>query len=162
MLRLLPATLTVFMLGITASGAEEVLPGVMGALENADSYELISLDPDRRTAKEPGEKFHGWRVLGSTKIADPEVRKQVTEALRKAASEPDGTVVGCFDPRHGIRVVRGNKTMELVICFECITAHVHAENAKPTGFRVTNAAQPVFDEVLKKAGVAMPPPARKG
>src|SRR5262245_30134991 len=91
---------------------------VKAALEKADHWELLSLDPDRSQKPADGG-FHGWKVLGKTLVKDKDARKTLLSALEKGVKENRGVVADCFIPRHGIRVVHNKKTYDLVICFQC-------------------------------------------
>src|SRR5262245_42140473 len=67
-------------------------------LEKADSYELLSLDPDKGGLK---DGFHGWKVLGKTTVKDMKTRVRVLNALKKGVADSDGAAAKCFLPRHG-------------------------------------------------------------
>jgi hypothetical protein len=138
-------------------GGSNIPPEPLAALRNANTYELLSLEPTEPTPPTPDE-FYSWSVLGRTTITDPETRDELTDALRWGARRNFGTVAGCFWPRHGIRVTRGETTFDFVICFECLQVGVY-ENGKPShSFLVTESPQPVFDEVLRKANVQLANP----
>jgi hypothetical protein len=73
----------------------------------------------------------------------------------------DGRVAACFNPRHGIRASREGKTIDLVICFECLQVYVYAEEGRQGSFLTTSSPQPVFDQVLREAGVPLAKGAKK-
>jgi hypothetical protein len=131
-------------------------------LEKAGRLELLSLDPavERMKGK---EGFHGWKILGKTPVKDAAVRKEIVTALDKGIAESDGNGAKCFDPRHGIRVQRDGKTVELVICFECGWIYVfQGDKEERQGVAVTTGKpQAVFDKVLKEAEVPLPKPGKK-
>lgn len=54
----------------------------------------------------------------------------------------------CFNPRHGIRVMRNGKQDDLVICFECLSFRLYG--ASEGGFVITDTPKALFDEVLRK------------
>ena len=83
--------------------------------EKADSFDLYSLDP----AAGVGTGFHGWLVLGKTTLKG-DAAKTVRDAVEKGCKGSDGKQAKCFIPRHGIRV----GDLDLVICFECLSARV--------------------------------------
>jgi hypothetical protein len=150
--------------GTLASAEKEskIPDDVKAVLDKADSFELLSLDPsvDRETVK---DGFHGWKVLGKTAVKDADVRKQLVAALAKGAAENKGEVAKCFNPRHGIRATQDKKTVEMVICFECLQAHVYIDKSdkNTAGFLTNKSPQPAFDKVLKDAGVPLPDQAKK-
>jgi len=133
----------------------DVPTAVMAALRDGTDYELLSLDPDR-TKEPPADNLHGWRVLGRTKIEDAATRKKLNDALQAGAKENDGTVAGCFNPRHGISVKHNGKTFDLVICFECMSVAVYEQGKRHEGFLVTRTPQKVFDAVMTAAKVPLP------
>ena len=128
------ALATTLMVGCTGKSADSKIPEPdskiperpRAALEKADQFELLSIDPDRQQEK-PKDDFHGWKVLGRTQIKDADTRKKLVAALQKGVGENDGTVANCFNPRHGIRATHEGKTMDFVICFECLQVQVYAE-----------------------------------
>jgi hypothetical protein len=77
--------------------------------------------------------------------------------------DEDDDVPDCFDPRHAIRVQHEGKSIYLLICFECEQVYVYVgdELDRDKWFPIKASAQPVFDEVLKAAGVPLPKPAVK-
>ena len=146
---LLAAVLTVML-----AGCNDIPGQTLAALRHADRYELLSLDPGRLTRPVP-DHFHGWRVLGRTTIDDDATRAQLNEALRAGARENRGAAAGCFNPRHGIHVVRDGTSYDLVICFECLQVQVFEAGQPAEGFLVSESPQPAFDHVLRAAGVPL-------
>jgi hypothetical protein len=128
-------------------------------LDKADSFELLSLDPSDREAGKDG--FHGWKILGKTEVKDADARKKLVAALEKGAEESKGEVARCFNPRHGIRATHDKKTVELVICFEClqVKGFVDKSDKDTAGYLTTRSPQPALDKVLKDAGVKLAKPA---
>jgi hypothetical protein len=137
------------------SSAAEIPAEAKAALEKADEWEMYSLDPTR-TTDPPKDAFHGWKVLGKTTVKDADMRKQLLAALAKGAADNKGVVAGCFNPRHGIRVKAGDKTTDLVICFECFSASVYVGDEKAGSFLTTGSPQPALDKVLMDAKVPLP------
>jgi hypothetical protein len=134
-----------------ASEVRNVIPATAAAiLEQADHFELLSLNPDQRRKAAEGD-FHGYRVLGTAVISDTETRKKLVSTFKKAVAENQGTIAACFNPRHGIRVTRNEKLADFVICFECNQVQVFGE-VQGT-FMITNSAQPPFDNILRSGGV---------
>jgi hypothetical protein len=143
------------MLGCGGTPAGSQIPeGARAALEEADQFELLSLDPNPQPEKS-GDDFRGWKVLGRTPVGDSDTRKELVAALTKGAGESDGMVAGCFNPRHGIRATREGEAVDLVICFECLQVQVYAGAGRAGSFLTTRSPQPVFDRVLREAGVPL-------
>jgi hypothetical protein len=149
------ALATTLMAGCADKSADGKIPEwARAALEKADQFELLSLDPDRRQEK-PKDDFHGWKVLGRTQVKDADTRKKLVAALKKGVGANDGAVANCFNPRHGIRAVHEGKTIDFAICFECLQVKAYAEEKREGGFLTTGSPQPVFDQVLREAGVPL-------
>ena len=131
------------------------LPGSATALlDEADAIEILSIDPKDHPSR-PEEDFHGWKVLGRTSIRDPEVRKRVVAASRRGIDEA-GPVAACFEPRHGLRATKGARSVDLVICYACGWIQVCVGADAPT-IPTTDSAKPLFNKLLRDAGVALAP-----
>jgi len=156
---LVVATVAALLAGTALAAPKEenkVPDEVKAILDKADSFELYSLDPN--FLKDVKDGFHGFKVLGKTEVKEADTRKALVAATVKGAAENKGEVARCFEPRHGIRLTRDKKTVDLVICFHCAQVRVYAHGAeKATGeFLTTNSPQPTFDMVLRDAKVPLP------
>ncbi len=139
--------------GACSSGAK--LPDVArAALDGAERLELWSLDPTLRETP-AADGFHGWRALGRVTVEDAAERARLVDALAKGVAGNDGVVAACFNPRHGVRAVHDGKTVDLVICFECLQVQMFVDASASEGFLTTSAPQPSFDRVLRAAGVPL-------
>jgi hypothetical protein len=137
--------------GAEAQQRENKLPdSALAVLTKADQFELLSLKPDEKEKAQDG--FHGYPVLGTTAVKDADTRKQLVESLTKGM---EGKIdpARCFIPRHGVRATHDGKTVELVICFECAQFLVHAPGAAGKRLLVNKTPEPLFDKVLKEAGI---------
>src|SRR5918993_1481937 len=103
-----------------------------------DSYEvftksqqvtLYSLEPEKRIAGK--ELFHGYSVLGETEVSSQKLQSELKSSLVKAMAGAYGAA--CFNPRHGLRLLNGDKTVDIVICFECGTTVIYYGEAKGKG-----------------------------
>lgn len=136
-------------------GPRDALPDRVSALlDEAEAIEVLSIDPKDRPAG-PGESFHGWKVLGRTRLADREAGRRVVASIRRGVAEADGAS-GCFEPRHGLRASKGGEAADLVICFSCrwIEARV---GASTTSVRTSDAARAALNRALRGAGVTLAP-----
>ena len=92
------------------------------------STTLISLDPNLEPKDgKDADRFHGWKVLGQTTIKDADVRKKVLDAVLKGIQENKGEAANCFQPRHGLHATHEGKTVDLVICFECLQIRAYGD-----------------------------------
>ena len=127
-----------------------------GDPEKAEQIELLSLYP--ANDKEKGKEFfHHYPILGKVVIKDEKTRKALIAALEKGAKENNGIAANCFMPRHGVRATAGGKTLELVICFQCLQVHGYIGDKENAGFLTSKSPQPTLDKVLTDAGVKLAP-----
>ncbi|HZK80060.1 MAG TPA: hypothetical protein VFC46_03315 [Humisphaera sp.] len=123
------------------------------ALDDADRYELLSLDPDRSDSPS-SDDFHGHHVLARLVVVDIAVQRQLNAALR-AGIDSKQTMAACFNPRHGIRVTRAAQTTDFVICFECSQVKVWRGDRQVAYLATSSSPQATFDGVLLKANVPL-------
>jgi hypothetical protein len=151
---------------VSTAGAEpepaknELPPAVQAVLDKASTVELLSLDPAgiAKTDDVPEkDRFHGYRVLGRTTLKDADPRKAVLAALDKGIKDSDGKVARCFNPRHGIRASADGKSVDLVICFECLQIQAYQGEVRNGGALTTRSPQPLFDKTLRDAGAELAP-----
>jgi len=118
-------------------------------LEQADHFELLSLKP--YPFVEGG--FYQHEILGRTEIVDATTRKKLIAAFEKGLAENSGDEMLCFNPRHGIHVIRQSKKLDFVICFECLQVETYGDVR--AHFLVSRTPQSVFDKVLRDAGIKL-------
>jgi len=143
-------------------------PEAIAALEAPDSFYLYSLHPvpadfrrqtfgfsSGNTNETPKiEMFHGFEVLGRAEIVDTNERKELVEALKNGVAEGKKLEpLACFDPRHGIRAVKGGTNVDLVICFECLTIMEVINTDR--WFRISHKPNERFNEALKRANLPL-------
>lgn len=126
-------------------------------LENPDRYELLSLYPYLTFSAQysAADRFHGHPIIGRTFISDPGVQRKLNDALRVGARESDGSMMACFNPRHGIRVTHGRQVTDFVICFECRQVEVFQDEKQIAFFITTSSPQSMFDQALRSVGVPL-------
>jgi hypothetical protein len=136
-----------------SSYADEDGSTAWAALEKAEQFELFSLDP-----KEDNEKdgFHWYKILGRTTIKDADVRKKLVQTFGKGIDDFNGLPAKCFDPRHGIRVRKGDKTYDFLICFHCHLIPIFLGDKQIDTWYTRGDPQALFDKVLKDAKVPLP------
>jgi hypothetical protein len=156
---LLGAVLTAPPAGGDEKKPENKLPdAVQAVLDKADSIDLLSLDPSDRREKQVNfvqAEFHGWTVLGQTTLKGDD-RKAILEAIARGIKESDGSVAPCFIPRHGVRATADGKTVDLVICFQCLQIQAFLGDQRSGGALTTRGPLPAFDKALKDAKVPLP------
>jgi hypothetical protein len=137
------------------AGDNQIPPKALAILEKADKLELFSLKPEK--GQKPKNGFRGRKVLGKTLVKKARDRKALVAALKKGVKDSDGSVAGCFNPRHGIRVTHKGKTAEFVICFECLSMMIYVDGKQVKGCLTTGSPEATFDKVLAAAKVPLAP-----
>src|SRR6266404_9528764 len=97
-------------------------------LDSPSKLILYSLDPGPLRHDESIQSqtvFHGYDILGHADIPDADERRALVRALARSARESDGSIGACFNPRHGLHVERSGRSVDFVICFECLQVHAH-------------------------------------
>jgi hypothetical protein len=144
-----------------AASKHQIPAEVLSLLEKAESFELISLDPDSVKKNPPKEGyFLNWKVLGKTPVKEPATRRALLDALRAGVREHQTDGAGCFHPRHAIHAASADKVVDIVICFECWHIYMHIDGKK-LHVTTTEKPQATLDKILKDAGVPLPAPAKK-
>jgi len=118
-------------------------------LDNADEFELASLDPREMHRKREATEYDGWQVLGRTQIDDHETRTKLVNALLRGIEEAKDAAK-CFHPAHGITAVRGGNTIVFVICFGCGQVYAGGKH-----FIISGSPGDVFNQTLEKAGIPL-------
>jgi hypothetical protein len=137
------------------AGQENKIPDqAREILEKANQLELLSIGHGP-SPKNPTDDFHGWPVIGKTRVEDSKTRNRLVAALEKGVEENKGDSMKCFNPRHGIRVTHDGKTADFVICFECFQVMVYVAGEKEQRFLITASPAPVFNQTLQHAKVPL-------
>jgi hypothetical protein len=159
-LRLL-ATVVVILLAGAAYVASEFIRSVPAYANDPDELVLFSIDgndhdSDRGIEGTKRIRFYGFPVLGYTYITDPTVRREVVAAVKKSMRFARPYGARCFNPRHVLRVVKGEETVDLVICYECDLYHYY-RNGKEKYGTIWHDSQPLLDKILTDAGIRLAP-----
>jgi hypothetical protein len=111
---------------------------------------FYSLNPTWTVRDDPdGKAFHRHLILGEVEIKNDKDKSALINALAKGIRESDGVRMKCFNPRHGIRLITGSTTSDLLICFECQT--IEGWGFKDGDFFSTAPSPaPVFNDMLDK------------
>lgn len=152
---------------VSAKVAEALPETVRRALEGPSPVRLLSLDPYER-ALDPAAwesrgydslpSFHDYAVLGETTL-DEATRRRVVQALYDGIDASDGRVAACFNPRHGLSAPApdgGAGTVDLVICFECLSLQAYVDGAHATNVLTTAGPEATFTEALRAAAARLP------
>ncbi len=143
------AGLLLFLLSFPESSRSEferVLPAAISQVE------IFSLEPFPRWDLLK-KHFHGVAVLGMTRVRSAEEISALIAAFQRDVAE-GRSVAHCFHPRHGLRIVSSQGTIDVVICFECSAAHIIRGETETT-VAIDRTSGPLFDEMLRRAGVKL-------
>lgn len=117
---------------------------------------VYSLDSDPRSGADP--KFHKHSILGQLEIRDPKVIAQIhLELFKRIESQyPGNSYTMCYNPRHGLRIFRGEETRDFQICFECnhlyVFSNIEAEEPERIGLE-THPEEIKINVILDIAGI---------
>jgi hypothetical protein len=114
-------------------------------------FVLYALDPTAGIGYDVNTDkiFHGFRILGKADVTATKDKNALLSSLASGVRGSDGMVAACFNPRHGIQLVKGKVFYDFVICFECRSVKVYGFN-KGQGFLTTETPTKVFNGFLEK------------
>lgn len=144
---------------IHADFGDELSQEFRDILFQADSLELVALDPDWPTKESLADPttLHGYNVRGRAKLESRPLRLELLVALGDGARENDGMVAACFNPRHALIAEFEGKTCELIICFECLTFQVFDGKEKKETVDLSETPRRTFDLIFTDAGLSIAP-----
>jgi hypothetical protein len=146
-----PLFVLVLLSSLSGCGSGQRLPAdARNVLEKADEIELYSINPDKKAKKE-GQGLRGWEVLGQTTLSGDE-KKKIVQALLRGIASSDGSAAACFNPRHGITATYDGKTVELVICYECLSMSGWTDG-EPFSTLTARGPEGEFNRVLEAKGI---------
>jgi hypothetical protein len=108
---------------------------------------LGGIDPQKTSTSNLKDGFRGYPILAQAEILDPNLRSELKSTLVKGMNQ-NAVAAKCFNPRHGLRVSSGLRTVDLVICFECSSLEVHSTK-RVSVLSVSNSAEALFDRILR-------------
>ncbi len=143
-------------------------PSVWEIMQTADAYLAVSINPGTRHSSEfepttqktlvpldTPRELHGYSVIGSVAITDADTRSRLNQAVRSGIEQWDGAVSACtFQPRHAIRLIRGQRVVDILICYHCGDVFIYdAASGKEDRRYIVRGPPPVFDEVFRAANI---------
>lgn len=117
-------TLSLLLLVVTGcvSPAEPAGPHVtLYALQPAVyDYNIGEGEPLADPGHDPARGyFHSYKILGQVDLTRTDQGTALAGYLLEHTEYPQGLIAGCFEPRHGLRVVEDGNPTDYVICFSC-------------------------------------------
>ena len=152
---------------VVAAGAGLYAWQLTGAIPD-DPDEVILFSVDGATAhKEPEERgipkgqelLYGDPILGRVAITDPALRREVVAAVKRDIRTGHPAQAKCMYTRHVLRVVKGGRTIDVAICFECHNYELHSNGGPHTGLTpaIGEESKPLLNKILTDAGVPLAP-----
>jgi hypothetical protein len=118
-------------------------------LDRPDQLEFLTLDPSHEPpaydSNNP-ERLHGYLILGSAVIRDAALQKELVDSVKDAVKGNTGIAAACFNPRHAIRATRGGKSVDMLICFQCLQMEVY-QGAKWKMSLISSTQKELFTQV---------------
>jgi hypothetical protein len=113
---------------------------------------LGGIDPQQTGTSTVKDSFRDYPILAQAEVLDPNLQAELKSSLIKGMNQ-NVVAAKCFNPRHGLRVSQGLKTVDVVICFECSRLEVYSTKRVST-LTVSNSAEALFDRVLRSSKIA--------
>lgn len=134
-------------LGLPAAGCASLPSAALEVARDSTTFEVMTLDPGQEGAAD--QDFHGHRILWRTIVTDRAAQERIVDIVNGGVSF-FASPAKCFNPRHGVRMSHGKRTVDLVICYECGTIQIH--EGERSRRRVTTNVQPDLDREFDKLG----------
>jgi len=133
-----------------------------GVPDDPDEVTLFSIDgmsmrnPVDRDRPADRELLYEFPVLGRVSMTDPELRRRVVAAVKRDLDSSDSEAL-CFYPRHMLRVVKGGRTTDLLICFQCnrYQMYVDGKLARSQYLPVGTGSRELLNQILADAGAPL-------
>jgi hypothetical protein len=122
---------------------------IWNRVAEADRLIVYSLFPDTAGGGEGCDRLHDYPILRQVDVVDSRIT-DVYSSLRVGEEEE---VLGrrrCFIPRHGVRAIRDDIALDLVICFQCASMAVYesSESESVVWADIGESPQALLNELL--------------
>lgn len=142
-----------FLLVAACSSETDRLPAeVRAVIDGAESFELISVHPMPLRDEGSDRVFRRHPVLGRA-TADEGVAAEVRALLYRGINASDGTVAACFNPRHAFRAKRGDRTVDVLICYECLTIEIWPAQGERFTIPTSRGPEPAMSALYTRLGL---------
>ena len=130
-------------------------PNVRELLENAEEFEILA-EVERKDGKLSYPITEGFNIKPNIKaeISDANIRKEILENFYRDVAKGSGPA-NCWQPHHILRAKRGDKTVEMEICFSCSKFEgkgSFGEFSGTTG-RGDEKTEKLFNRIIETQGV---------
>jgi hypothetical protein len=124
--------------------------------EQLTLYSIDGREFEPGEAPKTEETFHGYPVLGKIVVTDPAKRAELMTALKKGLADGPEDVADCFWPRHAIQTVDKGRTVDYIICFECLQMEIHGKQVE-RAIATTIEPERLFNRHLRAASIPIAP-----
>jgi len=133
--------------------AREIIADLNTDLSKAERVEVMRLNPTplAEAARQGKNTLHGYQIVASAKVETPATRREITGFVGKALHWNRHTMGDCFNPRHGMRIVSGMRTIEFVLCLECHGVDVYVDRTRRAVFDLRSPKENPLERFLRDA-----------
>lgn len=139
---------------------QSTLPDIGTAIPAADQrileiadFTVFALHPYDERENETKGRFHGFKILGQTKLPSSQ-RGKLLRLIFSGIQQSNGSVAECFEPRHGVRAVAGTETVDLVICYACLSIQVYRNGKRrPDSALTAHSVEPAVTAMFQALGL---------
>jgi hypothetical protein len=125
--------------------------GTHDVVSSSRTMIMYRLDANVGKTTPSDSNFHGWTILQTCPITDPEQQDSIRQALQQSIDDSDGRSMRCFIPRHGLREIDlQGRVVDHVICFQCLNYHEYIDEQSRTSGTLTRSALDTFDQILSE------------
>jgi|GEM_PF-4897332 len=129
---------------------EECFPYLRWFLADPDPVFLRSVDP---TYNQETRSYSWSPVLGELELNEPD-RDAVFEEFSSALNGEELGIARCYHPRHGLRILKAGRSLEVETCFECNTTIFRGAFSGFTGHATELDRQPpIMNAILDREGI---------
>ncbi|MEM7311092.1 MAG: hypothetical protein AAF682_30760 [Planctomycetota bacterium] len=165
--RFLPLALVLGCAGTWGCGnrwEEEVPLTARSVMEAPDSVELLALLPYPELSpgaplpegiEGPLESFHDYGILGRQREDEAEAVAQLMQLVREGINASEGMAALCFNPRHGLRIERAGRVVDLVICYECLQIRSYGPGEEQEQLLTSDRVEPAVSSFFRHRGLAL-------
>ena len=114
-------------------------------VKNHDRVIFYTLKPF--PVREAKKHFHNYPIISEVELKLKSHRERLFDNLLRAIERSNGRRALCFLPRHGLRLIKGEEVLDLVICFQCDNADLYGN--EQSLIQLTGKSD-VFNEVAKE------------
>lgn len=116
----------------------------------ASGVEVYSLIPG--SVASDGSGFHGYTIIGQTKLEDSDDVQELTGALVDGFKYNPAIATMCFEPRHGLRLSTLDSSLDLVICYSCKRVRL-VDSGRESELVMSKKTKELLDRHLGEAGI---------